>query len=99
MMRKLHYIMFTHECQDIYSFCYTLEMEIRVKITPLVKKESVEVLPDGRYHVCVRTDRKGGLANERMKILLAEYFQRREKDIVLISGHTSPTKTVRIIGL
>lgn len=74
-------------------------MEIRVKITPNVKKESVEVLPDGRYHVSVKADRKEGLANARMRILLAQYFGVDEKSVALVAGHTSPTKTIRISGV
>lgn len=71
-------------------------MEIRVKITPKVKHESVEILPDGRYHVSVKADRKEGLANARMKSLLAQHFGVDDKEVALIAGHTSPTKTVRI---
>jgi uncharacterized protein YggU (UPF0235/DUF167 family) len=71
-------------------------MEIRVKITPKVKHESIEILSDGRYHVSVKADRKEGLANARMKLLLAQHFGVDEKSIALIAGHTSPTKTVRV---
>ncbi|HXK38275.1 MAG TPA: DUF167 family protein [Candidatus Paceibacterota bacterium] len=74
-------------------------MEIRVKITPNVKKESVEVLPDGRYHVAVKADRKDGLANDRMRSLLAVHFNVPISSVNLIAGHTSPTKTVRINGI
>lgn len=74
-------------------------MEIRVKISPNTKRESVQVLPDGRYAVAVNADRKEGLANERMKKLIAAYFSVDEKAVSLVSGHTSPTKTVRITGV
>lgn len=74
-------------------------MEIRVKITPNVKKEFVEVLPDGRYHVAVKADRKEGLANARMRMLLASHLGVPERSVTLIAGHTSPTKTVRVVGL
>jgi uncharacterized protein YggU (UPF0235/DUF167 family) len=74
-------------------------MEIRVKITPNVKKELVEVLPDGRYHVAVKADRKEGLANDRMRDLLATHFGVPLKSVALIAGHTQPTKTVRISGM
>ncbi len=71
-------------------------MDIRVKITPHAREESVEVLPDGRFHVSVREDRKGGLANARMRSLLATHFGVSIDAVSLISGHTSPTKSVRV---
>jgi uncharacterized protein YggU (UPF0235/DUF167 family) len=74
-------------------------MEIRVKITPHVKKESVELLPDGRFHVSVSADRKAGLANMRMRTLIARHFGVEEKNVSLVSGHTSATKTVRVNGV
>lgn len=71
-------------------------MEIRVKITPNIKKESVERLPDGRYHVSVNADRKAGAANARMLQLLEKHFGLQDGCAALVSGHTSSTKTVRI---
>lgn len=71
-------------------------MEIRVKIITKSKKESVEILPDLRYLVSVKADRKDGAANKRMCELLSMHFGIEEKDVSLVSGHTSQTKTVRI---
>jgi uncharacterized protein YggU (UPF0235/DUF167 family) len=73
-------------------------MEIRVKITPNIKNERVELLPDGRYHVFVYADRKGGQANSRMKELLALHFSVNVQFVAITSGHTSSTKTVHIHG-
>lgn len=69
-------------------------MEIRVKVTPNRKKESVNILPDGRFDVCVNADRKLGRANERMLELIADHFGVSSNEVSLKSGHTSSTKTV-----
>ncbi len=69
-------------------------MEIRVKVIPNKKKETILTLPDGRFEVSVKEDRKDGMANERMLKLLSEYFSVSRKDIHLKSGHTSSTKTL-----
>ncbi len=72
-------------------------MEIRVKITPNKKKELVEILKDGRYGICVNADRKNGAANERMREVLANHFRTSKDKVILISGHTSSTKMVKIL--
>ena len=73
-------------------------MEIRVKVNPNKKKETVSVLTDGRYSIDVHADRKGGDANKRTIELLAEYFGVEEKQVSLISGHTRSTKCIRVQG-
>lgn len=70
--------------------------EVRVKVTPNTKKEGVEELKDGRLAVSVKADRKGGEANDRAKIILASHFGAPLQNISIVSGHTNPTKTVRI---
>lgn len=70
--------------------------EVRVKVTPNTKKEGVEELKDGRLAVSVKADRKGGEANDRAKTVLASHFDVPLENISIVSGHTSPTKTIRI---
>jgi len=71
-------------------------MEIRVKVIPGAPRESVEEKPDGRYLVAVSAKAEEGRANERMCELLARYFGVTLRQVVLIKGHVSPTKTVII---
>lgn len=71
-------------------------MEIRVKTLTKVKKESVEQLKDGRYLVSVNADRKGGEANERVCLLISKHFGIDDKEVQIIKGHTSSTKTLRV---
>jgi uncharacterized protein (TIGR00251 family) len=70
--------------------------EIRIKVAPNTKKEGVEELKDGRLKVSVKADRRGGQANIRAIEILAGFLKVPAEDISIISGHTSPTKTLRI---
>ncbi|HEY9585109.1 MAG TPA: DUF167 domain-containing protein [Candidatus Paceibacterota bacterium] len=69
-------------------------MEYRVKVTASAKKESIEVGRDGRLIIHVSAPREGGRANERMRELLAEYFDVSFDAVIIRRGQTSPTKTV-----
>ena len=69
-------------------------MEYRVKVTTGKKRESVVVGHDGRLLVSVSAPRKEGVANERMRELLADHFRVPFDDITIRRGHTSPTKTI-----
>lgn len=69
-------------------------MEYRVKVTAGAKKESIMVAHDGRFLVSVSAPREEGRANERLRELLAEYFDVPYDAVTIRRGHTSPTKTV-----
>lgn len=71
---------------------------IRVKVIPNAKRECVEVARDGRFIVSVGVPRAKGLANARMRELLAEHLHVPLAKIVLRGGHTSPTKTVLVVS-
>ena len=71
-------------------------MEIRVKVTPNAKRESLERLPDGRYIASVRAKAEAGAANEDLRELLARKFEVSPKKVFLVRGSTLPNKTFRI---
>ena len=66
----------------------------RVKVSADERKDSVTELPDGRLHVCVRTKREEGRANERCLALLADYLGGLKENLIITKGHTQSTKTV-----
>ncbi len=70
--------------------------EIRVKVIPNVRKESIVEAKDGRFVVSVNAPREEGRANERLCELCAEYFGVPLKNITLVRGHQQGTKTLRI---
>lgn len=71
-------------------------MEVRVRVRTLVKKEGIALLPDGRLEVSVRADAKAGAANERVLVLLAQYFAVPRARVSVVRGHRTPTKTIRV---
>jgi uncharacterized protein YggU (UPF0235/DUF167 family) len=71
-------------------------MEYRIKVISSSKKESVTLLPDGRYEVRVNAPRKEGLANDRVREILALHFSVPLVAVSVIKGHTQPGKLVRV---
>lgn len=71
-------------------------MYIHVKVVAGAKKDSVEELAPLRYKVFVRAPRERGLANERMREVLAHYGGITPKEVVIVSGHHTPSKLVSI---
>ena len=70
--------------------------EIRIKVKTNSKRETVTALPDGRFEVAVQAKPEGGLANDRVRELLAEYFHVSLEHVRIVRGSTTPTKTVKI---
>ncbi len=72
-------------------------MDIRVRTKVNQKKEGVSVLRDGRLRVAVRADRSEGKANLRVRELIALHFGVSLGNVHIISGHTQPTKQVKVM--
>ena len=68
--------------------------EVRVKVIPNVKKESVAVGRDGRLTVGVHAPREEGRANERLREMVAKHFGVAVSAVTIRPGHTSATKTL-----
>lgn len=73
-------------------------MKISVKVKTNSKVESVEKLLDGSYLVRVRTPPIDGKANERIRELLAEYFDSPKSQIEIVAGFKGKRKTFEIKG-
>lgn len=71
---------------------------LRVRVFPGAKEEGVRVGKDGRLIVSVCANAKGGAANKRMRELIARHFGVPPHAVVLLSGHSRPSKTVVIRG-
>lgn len=70
--------------------------DIRVKIVPNARKEFVAIERDGRLLISVHAPRKEGRANDRLRELVALHFAVPVKQVRIISGHQSSSKTLRI---
>ena len=71
-------------------------MDIRIRTEVNQKREGVTELRDGRLRVAVRANRTEGKANQRVRELVASYFHVEIKDVHIVSGHTQPTKLLRV---
>ena len=71
-------------------------MKLKVKIKPRSSKNDVRELPDGSWVVSVQASPTDGKANEMLREVLAEYFGKPKRNIVIRSGLTSRFKILEI---
>ena len=69
---------------------------IQVKVTAGAKTESVEQIAEGSYKVKVRAKAEKGLANARVRELLAEHFSVSKSAVVLVRGASHKEKLFEI---
>ena len=67
-------------------------MYVRVEVRPGAKRESVLQTDDKTYVIAVKEPAERGLANKRVRTVLAEHLGVTEGKLRLISGHRSPRK-------
>ncbi len=72
-------------------------MLIKVKVFPRTKKEKIVKKEKDSFEVFVREKPEKGLANQRVKEILASYFNLSENRIKLIKGGKSKNKIFEII--
>lgn len=71
-------------------------MIIRVKVRAKSKFDKVTLLSKDRFLVQTREPAKEGRANEKIKVLLADYFQIPLTKVRLRRGHHRPNKLFEI---
>lgn len=67
-------------------------MYIKVRVSPKAKKEMLEKKSSDHFLVAVREPAERGLANARVREMLARECGVPIAKIRLVSGHTSPSK-------
>jgi len=72
---------------------------IPVKVVPGASQTRIMGELDGRLKVAVAAAPEKGKANEALTAFLAKRLGIRRRDVTIVSGHTSPAKTVRVAGL
>jgi uncharacterized protein len=73
-------------------------MRIVVQAKWGAREALVEDLGKGTYRVWVKEPPEKGLANKGIVLALARYFNVTQKQVNIISGHTSRSKIVAIDG-
>ncbi len=72
-------------------------MRIEIRVKPNAKKKEVARLDDGTYSVSVTAPPVEGKANEQLVEILAEYFHKRKREVVILRGATGRRKLVDIL--
>lgn len=71
-------------------------MKIFVKVKTGAKEEKIEKRGENNYVVFVKERAKKGLANKAVIKSLGRYFKVPQKNVVIISGFSSPKKLIEI---
>lgn len=71
-------------------------MRITVRVKPNARKNRIELLEDGSYTVSVTVPPVEGKANEQLVELLAEYFEKRKRNITIVRGFTGRIKVIDV---
>jgi uncharacterized protein (TIGR00251 family) len=74
-------------------------IRIHLKVVPGSRKEGIAGVLGDRLKIRVGAPAEDGRANQAVCEVLAERLGVRERDIVLIAGHRSTEKTVRVVGV
>lgn len=72
---------------------------IAVKAVPGAKRDEIAGRLGERLKVRVSAPPEGGKANKAICGLLAEALNVRPRDVEVVRGHTSPEKTLRVVGV
>lgn len=68
------------------------ERYVRIKVKAGARKERMELVEEGVYTVSVREKAERGLANERVRVVLARALGVRPDDLRMVKGATSCIK-------
>lgn len=71
-------------------------IDVGVRVVPDAKREFIDRLPQGAYHIAVKEPAEDGRANIRVREILAEYFHVPLKDVHILRGAKTHGKIVRI---
>jgi uncharacterized protein YggU (UPF0235/DUF167 family) len=69
---------------------------VKVRVHPGAKAEKVTEKPDGSLEIWTRAPAERGLANKRVMEVVRERAGNPPGGVRLVSGHTSPSKIVRV---
>ena len=87
----------TRAAQPLYIRQVGDGVELRIKVVPGASRSKIESLLGDRLKVRVAAPAEHGKANRAAIELLRDWLS--VKDIVIVAGHASAQKTVRIAGL
>ena len=71
-------------------------MKVAVRVKPNARKNDVEKLDEHSFVVSVSAPPADGKANEQVIELLAEYFKKPKRSIVILRGVTGRRKVIEV---
>lgn len=73
-------------------------MYIKVKVTPLAKKEKISKISADTFLISVREKAAAGGANARVCSIISGMYvvEGRKPRVRIVSGHTSPSKIISV---
>ena len=71
-------------------------MQVRVRVKASAKRETLEVLSDGRLEIAVTQKPAQGAANARVAELVARYYKVPKKKVRIVRGHATPSKILEV---
>ena len=75
-------------------------MNLNIKVVPRsARSEIAGTMADGTLKVRIAAPPEKGKANVELRSFLARHFGVRQRDVVIVSGETSPVKRVRILNV
>lgn len=71
-------------------------MYVKVKVKPNSKKEKIEKISENTFSIAVREKAERGEANKRICQIILNEFNNPPGGVIIISGHHSFTKLLRV---
>ncbi len=71
-------------------------MYVKVKVKPNSKKEMVEKISEDTLHISIKEKAERGEANKRVCEIVRNLFNNPRGGVIIVSGHHSPTKLLRV---
>jgi uncharacterized protein YggU (UPF0235/DUF167 family) len=78
-----------------YKFVIKMKF-IKIKASSNSKKNKITEIAKDVFEICVKAKAENNLANQMILEILAEYFQKDIKKIIIIRGKKSKNKWVQI---
>ena len=72
---------------------------LQVKVSPGSKRNEVKGVDAGVLKIAVTAPPEKGKANDAVMELLADYFSLPRRDVSILRGHTSRSKSVLLAGM
>ena len=70
--------------------------ELRVRVTPNSSREYLEEAPFDTLRIAVSEPTEGNRANDRVREMVADHFSVPVKNVMIIRGMQSLSKTIRV---